>query len=130
MIELPLNPRRFSRKAKRFELWMLVPRRIWQGGWLLQIWSSKERRWKRCTLDDDDGYFLSNEREYADSWLSDRRKVYPHRRFRLQRINGQRFVDFYQDLVWNPDADAPGRSWFEWWGGGSPLWRMLGRRPS
>jgi len=127
MIELPLNPRRFNRIAKRFELWILVPRRIWQGGWLLQVWSSKERRWKRCTFDDDDGYFLSNERGYADSWLSDRRKVYPHLRFRLQQISGERFVDFYQDLVWNPDAS--GRSWFEWWGGGSPLWRMLGRKP-
>ena len=125
MIELPLNPRRFNRIAKRFGLMMLVqmlvPRRIWQGGWLLQVWSSKERRWKRCTL--DTGYFRSNERREAHSWLSDRRKQYPHRRFRLQRINGQ---DFYQDLfgiltLWDGYGSC-GRV------EGSPLWRMLGRK--
>ena len=127
MIELPLNPTRYSRLVER----LLVPRRIWKGGWYITLWNSRRRRWEAPfgipDPDLDCGPFLKNQEKWARAQLACFRALFPRWRFRLQPIGAPWILDFYDDLVWYPDD--PDRAWFEKWGGASPLWRMLGRKP-
>ena len=132
MIELPVDRKKFARVARQYQLRMLAPRRLWKGGWYITVWNSRRRRWEdSCDVhpDLDSGPFLKHEEKWATTQLSGYRALHPRRRFRLQPIGAPWILDFYCDLVWDPDAPERGE-WFERWGGGSPLWRMLGRRPS
>ena len=128
MIELPLNADRYERMIER----LLVPKRIWKGGWYVTVWNSRARLYFPAGTDVDSdleyGPFLRHEEKAARAYLACLRALYPRRRFRLQRIGAPWLISFYSDIV--RDSDDPERAqWFEKWGGGSPLWRMLGRQP-
>ena len=125
MIELPVDRKKFARVARQYQLRMLAPRRLWKGGWYIATWNSTLRRWESA-YKFVDGPFLKYEEKLARATLIGAIVHYPRRRFRLQSVGAPWLLDFYHDLVWNPDA--PERAdWFEAWGGGSPLWKMLGR---
>ena len=125
LIELPLNAARYERTVER----LLVPRRIWKGGWYIATWSPRWRHWEsayRINPSLDWGPFLKYQEKRAWVAIIGARVLYPHRRFRLQPVGAPWLLNFYSDIVCDPDS--PERSkWFEKWGGGSPLWRMLGR---
>ncbi len=128
MIELPLNSRLYTRMVER----LLVPRRIWRGGWYIAFWNSRRRRWEdACSVPDPDldgGPFLRHQERWARAQLACFRALFPCWRFRLQPIGAPWMLDYFDELIWHPDH--PWRAWFENWGGGSPLWQLLGRHPA
>ena len=110
---------------------LLVPRRIWKGGWYVSVWNSGIRCWEPAfamfaSLDLSDWPFLKHQEKRARAQVVLARLLFPRRRFRLQRIGAPWLLKFCEDLVWC--SDAPERAWFEYWGGDSPLWRMLERK--
>jgi hypothetical protein len=110
---------------------LLVPRRIWKGGWCISRWNSRRRRWEvpfDIHPDLECGPFLKYQQKWARAQLACFQALYPRSRFRLQPVEARWILDFYDDLVWYPDD--PDREWLEVWGGGSPLWRLLGRQPA
>jgi len=130
MIELPVDRRKFLRAARQFQLRMLVPRLIWRGGWYIALWDSRRRRWEPAfdIPDLECGPFLRHQKKWARAQIAGFRLLYPRWRFRLQPVGAKWILDLYTDHVWCPDD--PDRDWFERWGGGSPLWKMLRGQPA
>jgi hypothetical protein len=128
LIELPLNASRYKHMIER----LLVPKRIWMGGWNIAVWDSRERRWwPLCDtwIGINARPFLKHQENLARAELLRYRAIYPRMRFRLQPIGAPWLLRYYGDIIWNPH-DPDRAEWFEKWGGGSPLWRMLGRQPA
>ena len=126
MIKLHVNPKQYTSMLER----LLVPRRIWKGGWYVSFWNSRRQRWVPAfnIYDLNCGPFLKHQKKRARAQLAFFQKLLPRCRFRLQPIGAAWLLNFYDGLVWCPDD--PDRKWFEAWGGGSPLWRLLGRQPA
>lgn len=118
MIRLKVNRNDVERALEQ----VLVPKKLWDGGWRIIVWHSRTKRWETPGYDGlppriDYGPFLRAEKAFAKTTIEEYRRHNPRRRFRLQRIGGRWLINFYGDIIWSRGREP---KWWKEWTGGRP----------